>query len=86
MPREIEDSATRLGLSYDRVYGSCWLVSEGHTLEEEIEAAKEEYFFKEGDTVFSESEDETSTGSMSISDEDSCDDHSVYSDNTCPDE
>ena len=42
--------------------------------------------FKEGDTVFYESEDETSTGSMSISDEDSCDDYSVYSDNTCPDE
>ena len=86
VPREIEDSADRLGLSTDRVYGSCWLVSEGHTLEEEIEAAKGEYFFKEGETVFHESEGETSTGSMSISDEDSCDDYSVYSDNTCPDE
>mmetsp|Transcript_37508 Transcript_37508/g.37986 ORF Transcript_37508/g.37986 Transcript_37508/m.37986 type:complete len:141 (+) Transcript_37508:1-423(+) len=85
VPREIEDSANKLGLFYDRVYGSGWLLSEGRTVEEEVEAAKEEYFFQEGDTVLPESEDETSTGSMSISDEDSCGDYSVYSDNKCPD-
>ena len=86
VPKDIEDSANKLGLSYDRVYGSSWLLSEGRTLEEEIEAAKEEYFIKEEDDPFSESEGETSTGSMSISDEESCDDdYSVYSDNKCPD-
>ena len=93
VPRQIEESAFELGmlirsdLNYPlrAVYGQIWALSEGQTLEEEIEAAKCRYMIDQ--EPFSSGEDSLSddSGFDSLSEDSEDDDFSEYDDEECPD-